>query len=255
MEDRPIVLINPGSGPVKRGPASVARRNIGAFCRDLALPKPSITIRALGADNDGRYDFQLTRGIRKTVVSMPALALDRVRYYAGANPWNFPRLYVDGSSWLWEFAVNCAKDDLLDHDGSAEAGYKRSKEDVAFVLEHEPRCPACGSIKDEHHSGRREENSPYGYVRVRCLVCVPVERDKIVTSSGGVFVDDSWRTHRGPVYRVHERFMPYEALGTDEDPICSRGHFYGRQCRLRAGHEGGCEPRWKELSREQVTGG
>jgi len=39
---------------------------------------------------------------------MPGLPLDLVRYTGenGQNIWNFPRLYLDDSSWVWKFAAN-----------------------------------------------------------------------------------------------------------------------------------------------------
>jgi len=42
---------------------------------------------------------------------MPGLPLDRVRYIGAPeqNAWRFPRLFVDGNSWLWEFALEIAR--------------------------------------------------------------------------------------------------------------------------------------------------
>lgn len=244
------VAINPGSGPT-RGLAREARRNIGAFCRDLAMPAPRVSIAGGERSEDGRYTFTISRGIRSTVVDMVGLPLDQVRYVEGCNPWNFPRLYVDGSSWLWEFAINMARSDLLDHDGSAEAGYKRSEVDVSQVFELEPRCATCGSIKDRYYDFK--VNLPYGYEKIRCVVCAPVEKTFIRNWEGAVYVDDSWKKVRyGAVYRCTERLMPYEAMGTDESPRCMRGYYHNRTCRLVAGHDGNCAPVWQETARERI---
>ena len=37
----------------------------------------------------------------------PGLALAGVRYLdqPGQNIWHFPRLYIDGDSWVWKYAV------------------------------------------------------------------------------------------------------------------------------------------------------
>jgi hypothetical protein len=45
---------------------------------------------------------------------MPGLPVEQVRYMgeSGQNIWDFPRLYVDDSSWIWEFALSsCEPDD------------------------------------------------------------------------------------------------------------------------------------------------
>lgn len=41
---------------------------------------------------------------------MPGIALENVRYVGAddQNIWDFPRLYVEGSSWVWEFGVRVA---------------------------------------------------------------------------------------------------------------------------------------------------
>lgn len=54
----------------------------------------------------GKFAFMVSRrGRRKGVeVQMPGIALERVRYVAG-DAWGWPRLYVNGSSWLWLLAV------------------------------------------------------------------------------------------------------------------------------------------------------
>ena len=46
------------------------------------------------------------------MVEMPGLPLEQVRYmgHEGQNARDYPRLYVDGASWLWEFAVNIVSD-------------------------------------------------------------------------------------------------------------------------------------------------
>ncbi|MET9402659.1 hypothetical protein [Kitasatospora sp. NPDC002965] len=38
---------------------------------------------------------------------MPGLSLDQVRWMnePDQNIWNYPRLFVDGSSWVWWYAL------------------------------------------------------------------------------------------------------------------------------------------------------
>ena len=250
------VVINPGTGPIAGSHARDARRNLGVFCRDLALPAPRISIaRNVSGDFDGKYDYLLQRGIRTVSVAMPGLPLDRVKLGPSDNAWHFHRLYVDGDSWLWPFALDTAKRALLDHDGSAERGYHRSLADCAFVLAHEPRCAICNSIKDRYCTDTKTENPPYGYDRLRCLTCVPIEKTEIRSwNLEALYVDDSWKTlQHGCVYRVTSRCVPYEALGTADDPICTIGcYFSGRPCLRRQGHAGDCKPPWQEIKRERI---
>lgn len=104
------ITINPGSGPVEGGTLEHAAANMDAFTADLrtaGLIATGLT-RNEDADDDGRFGYTLTMGdARKLEVEMPGLPLDQVRFVDrdGQNIWDFPRLYVDGDSWIWMFAV------------------------------------------------------------------------------------------------------------------------------------------------------
>ena len=117
----PAFVINPGTGPVKDTTEDNAWNNIHAFVADLSERGVAITnILRQGDrdDGDGRYEFDLflkdpqprEDGEPRTIIgiSMPGVPLDRVRYLdrPDQNIWHFPRLYVDGSSWVWKYAVN-----------------------------------------------------------------------------------------------------------------------------------------------------
>jgi hypothetical protein len=43
----------------------------------------------------------------KAEVLMPGLLLSQVRYTGDGyqNIWDYPRLYVDGDSWVWKYAI------------------------------------------------------------------------------------------------------------------------------------------------------
>lgn len=246
-----ILILNPGTGPIAAARERDARHNVSALCRDLELRAPRISVdRHVTADTDGRYGYRLRRGIRSVTVEMPGLPLDRVRMGLTDDAWQFPRLYVDGSSWLWPFAIRSARSELLDHDGSLERGYRQSVADCDFVMEHEPRCPTCGAIKDRHLVD--EKNLPYGYEVLRCVVCTPVEKTEVRSANlEATYGNDSWKDLPNDcVYRLTWRRMPYEALGTDQDPICSIGYIH---CRLKHAHACPCESWWKEVARERVN--
>jgi hypothetical protein len=110
---RPIVVINPGSGPVDGGSYEQAHANALELAReanvdpDNACCEWRVHVASTAPEEDGRFAFELQNhgGDQRVDVLMPGLPLERVRFAAGQNPFAFPRIYVDGNSWLWPFAV------------------------------------------------------------------------------------------------------------------------------------------------------
>jgi len=115
-----FVVINPGTGPAQAYGDGIllknAVKNIRVWCKEMGhgyrwerLPK---------RDEEGRYGFLVThrrpsrrRGAKpgetaecRHTVDMPGLPLAKVRFTTDQNAWDFPRMYVDDSSWLWAFS-------------------------------------------------------------------------------------------------------------------------------------------------------
>lgn len=102
------VVINPGSGPVLGATSVQALANAEVFASEV----DAIRVEGpLGTEGDGRWLFRLHRDNRSIEIEMPGLTLDRVRYIDrdNQNIWDFPRLYVEGGSWIWLYGVNIAK--------------------------------------------------------------------------------------------------------------------------------------------------
>lgn len=102
------ILTNPGSGPVKEEVSwDNAYENINAFIADCEIPMS--IVRSEHKSDEGRYLFVLRNSEYdfQIEVEMPGLPLARVRYVKaeGQNILEFPRLYVDGSSWIWYLAT------------------------------------------------------------------------------------------------------------------------------------------------------
>ncbi|MFF0139708.1 hypothetical protein ACFYRN_25045 [Streptomyces sp. NPDC005227] len=114
------VIINPGSGPVPEATEAHAAVNVTVFGDDLKRAGIVVTdcARTPGADyGDGRFAFNLTTEDGRTIaVQMPGLPVERVRWLGeeGQNIWDFPRLYVDDSSWVWQFALSACEPDEED---------------------------------------------------------------------------------------------------------------------------------------------
>lgn len=112
-----MMIINPGSGPVGGATIENATLAIEAFITDLGLDDITMTQDSTTGDR-GRFAFTLRRGEYETKIDMPGIPLDRVRYTGAEdqNIWHFPRLYVDGSSWVWCYAINSARCALTGED-------------------------------------------------------------------------------------------------------------------------------------------
>lgn len=118
------ITINPGTGPIEGTTEENARTNMEAFAADLVLVNITTTAitRNPGADADGRYGYQLGFSDGRVLdVQMPGLPLDRVRYVdaPGQDIWDFPRLYVNGNSWIWMFALRQCE--IIGEDNAASA--------------------------------------------------------------------------------------------------------------------------------------
>ena len=127
----------PGTGPGEGGSLEHAKANMDAFAadlRDAGLYATSLT-RNEDADEQGRFGYVLTMGdARKLEVEMPGLPLDQVRYVGadGQDIWDFPRLYIDGSSWIWMFALRQCEPpaDYVAPDRSGPAPYELDPADA-----------------------------------------------------------------------------------------------------------------------------
>lgn len=110
------VIINPGSGPVDGATFENAQANMVTFCVDLVktgVAKEAAFLDTM-ASSRGRWEFIVTADGNEYEVEMPGLLLERVRFMdrEDQNIWDFPRLYVDGSSWVWMFALtSCQPED------------------------------------------------------------------------------------------------------------------------------------------------
>lgn len=109
-------ISNPGTGPIADTAEAHARANIERFVVELAVEHVTIGYVGECVDEDmrGRWCFELGRYDRTCLVDMPGLPIQKVRFVKdhGLSPWGFPRLYVDGSSWLWCIAIECARSAL-----------------------------------------------------------------------------------------------------------------------------------------------
>ena len=104
------VIINPGSGPVENACEERAIDNIKHFITDCNIKDLNwIRIPEFDynkQDGDGRFAFLIWKNGFCHEIQMPGIPLEQVRYmFSDQNIWDYPRLYVDNSSWVWKYAL------------------------------------------------------------------------------------------------------------------------------------------------------
>jgi hypothetical protein len=112
-----IFVINPGTGICARARLSWARSNLRRFLADLDVP--GIEMRLVeDVDEQGYACFRLSRRtakrVHRCVVHVPGIGIRRVRYSLSnrRDICAVQRLYVDGSSWAWPYALSVVADAL-----------------------------------------------------------------------------------------------------------------------------------------------
>ena len=103
------MIVNPGTGPVQEACEEEAAKNIRQFVADLGIEGLQCMRMPERDDGEGRFAWLLfrDRSAQGCQIDMPGLPLPHVRYVSEEqNAWHYPRLYVDGNSWLWSFAID-----------------------------------------------------------------------------------------------------------------------------------------------------
>lgn len=101
-----FIAINPGSGVVESGSIEQSEINIKAFIDDLLVE--NVQYEFIKIEENGRHSYRIFSDEISHEIDMPAIPLEEVRYLGvdGQNIWHYPRLYVDGSSLVWKYALN-----------------------------------------------------------------------------------------------------------------------------------------------------
>lgn len=108
-------IINPGTGPCKNATEENAIINMNKFIEDLEIKKEKVEFSRIPEydynteHHDGRFAFILNIGADHSYeIQMPGISLENVRFLRkpDQNIWDYPRMYVDGSSWVWYYALS-----------------------------------------------------------------------------------------------------------------------------------------------------
>ncbi|NOR85373.1 hypothetical protein GQ473_04590 [archaeon] len=106
-----MFCINPGSEFVLNSLEDNAYRNMQQLIIDSTYIDLNCARISEKDYDDGRYAFIVWKDNVCTEVQMPGLLIDKVRFIDDDNQdiWEFPRLYLDDSSWIWMVAVSILK--------------------------------------------------------------------------------------------------------------------------------------------------
>lgn len=108
------MIYNPGTEEVEEATSENAVINIKKLIDDLQYK--NINFQKIYDDyedgHDGRFNFLVQKNNRSVsvIVRMPGCALEKVR---GSIPSIAPRLYVEGSSWLWVHALDIINESIF----------------------------------------------------------------------------------------------------------------------------------------------
>lgn len=95
-----IIYINPGTEPIKNTSEDNAIANMEALTK--AVGGDEFVRVFMWDDNEGRYGFQIWKNDLSVDIDMPGVDPELMQK---SKPWESPRMYVNGSSWLWDFAA------------------------------------------------------------------------------------------------------------------------------------------------------
>lgn len=139
------IIINHGTGKTY-GNIEQATKNIVQFIKDTGINFQSKYIRR--SDN-GRFVFEISNERQTHEIEMVGENIDSVRYIDcyKQDIYDFPRLYVDDSSYVWLFAItNITKESSynvlkrLGYDAEAAGKYEQ-------ILTYSIHCNECGHEK------------------------------------------------------------------------------------------------------------
>lgn len=103
------IIINPGTEKQDKHSEKNASKVATYITKDLGLNKINWEREKKNDSEDGWYGFKFKGAGGSIDVTIPGINPDIVRM---GEPWKSPRLYVDGSSWLYGYALGFIRDGI-----------------------------------------------------------------------------------------------------------------------------------------------
>jgi len=91
------IIINPGTESFKESNLDNANKILAFLYEDLWYKDDTFSHEYIQDDKDGYYQFKIKCLGKELIVDIPGCDEEQLKYR---------RLYVDGSSWLYGFALN-----------------------------------------------------------------------------------------------------------------------------------------------------
>ena len=106
-----MIIVNPGTFGCDDATAEHSYENMKHFLVDCAVSGAEFVAVPTMDYGEGRFCFLVWKDNNCAEIQMPGWSLEKVRYVKseGQNIWDFPRLYVDGGSWIWYIAADIVK--------------------------------------------------------------------------------------------------------------------------------------------------
>lgn len=104
-----LFIINPGTEARAGHTLANAAKVVAQLCLDVSVPRKAITRNPSGDMDGGFYGFVLKYKRRSIEIQIPGDAPETV---IKGVPFESRRLYVDGSSWLYGYAVDVIAENL-----------------------------------------------------------------------------------------------------------------------------------------------
>jgi hypothetical protein len=150
-----MIEVNPGTGPLPGARPDLAAAAMAIFCEDLrhaGIPVIAFSRCPGDDDGDGRYAFSvLFSDETLRHVQMPGLPVGQARYLGPPHHVrDFPRLYVDGASFLWLFALDVCRP--LTGQEVADEWWFGAPSLAGEIRGYPfPVCPECGACAVSYH--------------------------------------------------------------------------------------------------------
>lgn len=98
-----MIVINPGTEPITGASRKNALKAAEYFMEDLGYKGFSFKLIEEHGNEQGWFDFKFKKNDFSLTVSFPGSDPEITRL---GKPWESPRIYVEGSSWLWGYGLD-----------------------------------------------------------------------------------------------------------------------------------------------------
>jgi len=108
-----MFIINPGTESQKNTTLENALESAKRFVKDLDLPGLKLKRFKENDDCNGWFGFKLILEDNEVELDIPGVNPD---VFVKGIPFKSPRCYINGSSWLYNYAISVAQEELTGNE-------------------------------------------------------------------------------------------------------------------------------------------